>query len=144
LHPNSRKQYSIRMSKFKFTNEFEFQASPKILFEFISTPVGLSQWFCDKASNTFQNVWHLFWDDTDHTATQTHNKPNKLVRFQFQTTELDDTTDPAYLQFEIEKSELTRVAFLKITDYSGMSNKQELEELWENLIHNLKTVIREK
>jgi hypothetical protein len=31
-----------------------------------------------------------------------------------------------------------------VTDYSDMSNRQELEELWDNLIGNLKTVIREK
>jgi len=132
------------MAKFKFTNEFEFQASPKILFEFISTPVGLSQWFCDKVNITLQNVWNLVWDETDHLVTQTHNKPHKLVRYQFVPAEGEDSVDPSFLQFEIEKSELTRVAFLKITDYSAMNNKQELEELWENLIHNLKTVIREK
>jgi uncharacterized protein YndB with AHSA1/START domain len=132
------------MGKFKFTNEFEFQASPKILFEFISTPVGLSQWFCDRATTTLQNAWNLVWDDMDHPALLTHNKPLKLIRFQFQSQESEDTMDPAYIQFEIEKSELTRVAFLKITDYSNMSNRQELEELWDNLIGNLKTVIREK
>jgi len=132
------------MGKLIFTNECEFQASPKILFEFISTPVGLSQWFCDKATTTIQNVWHLVWDDVDHLATITQQKPLKLVRFQFQSTEPEDVNDPPFLQFEIEKSELTRVAFLKITDYSAMTNRQELEELWGNLISNLKTVIREK
>lgn len=131
------------MGKFKFTDEFEFQASPKILFEFISTPVGLSQWFCDKAQNSLQNMWNLVWDETDHLATQTHNKPNKLVRYQFQPQDPDDH-DPPFLQFEIEKNELTRVAFLKVTDYSTMTDQNELEELWHGLIGNLKTVIREK
>jgi uncharacterized protein YndB with AHSA1/START domain len=132
------------MGKFKFTTEYEFQASPKILFEFLSTPVGLSQWFCEKAQETIQHTWNLVWDETDHLAIQTHNKPHKMVRFQFEPLDGEDSADPAYLQFEIEKSELTRVAFLKVTDYSNMSNRQELEELWENLIGNLKTVIREK
>jgi uncharacterized protein YndB with AHSA1/START domain len=132
------------MGKFKFTNEFEFQASPKILFEFISTPVGLSQWFCEKATTSIQNAWNLVWDETDHKATLTHNKPFKMIRFQFEGQDQEDQQDPAYLQFEIEKNELTRVAFLKVTDYSNMSNRQELEELWDNLIANLKTVIREK
>lgn len=132
------------MGKFKFTSEFEFQASPRILFEFISTPVGLSQWFCEKASTGSRNLWNLQWDETNHTALQTHNKPHKLVRYQFQGAEGEEETDPAYIQFEIEKNELTRVAFLKVTDYSAMSNRQELEELWGGLISNLKTVIREK
>jgi uncharacterized protein YndB with AHSA1/START domain len=132
------------MGKFKFTNEFEFQASPKILFEFISTPVGLTQWFCDKATFNASNAWNLIWDEVDHPAHLTHNKPQKLVRFQFDSADDEDQLDPAYLQFEIEKSELTRVAFLRVTDYSAMSNRQELEELWHGLIGNLKTVIREK
>lgn len=132
------------MGKFKFTDEFEFQASPRILFEFISTPVGLAQWFCDKAVTTPKNTWNLIWDETDHPAHQTHNKPHKLVRFQFDPQETEDQVDPSYLQFEIEKNDLTRVAFLKVTDYSQMSNKQDLDELWSGLIGNLKTVIREK
>lgn len=130
------------MAKLKYSDEFEFQASPKLLFEYISTPVGLSQWFCDQATTSLQNVWNLVWDDADHQAVLTHNKPNKLVRFQF-TSDPEDQ-DPSYLQFEIEKNELTRVAFLKVTDYSTMTDKQELEELWSNLIGNLKNVIREK
>jgi uncharacterized protein YndB with AHSA1/START domain len=132
------------MGKYKFTTEYEFQASPKLLFEFISTPVGLSQWFCDKANENGNHHWNLIWDDTSHLAMQTHHKPGKLVRFQFESADAEEQNDPAYLQFEIEKSELTRMAFLRVTDYSGMSNRQELEELWENLIANLKTVIREK
>lgn len=132
------------MGKYKFTSEYEFQASPKILFEYISTPVGLTQWFCDKAKEGSDHHWNLIWDEISHPALLTHHKPGKLVRFQFESPEGEEESDPAYLQFEIEKSELTRVAFLRITDYSGMSNSQELEELWANLIGNLKTVIREK
>ena len=132
------------MGKFKFTTEFEFQASPRILFEYISTPVGLSQWFCDKASEGAGQQWNLIWDEASHPAHLTHNKPPKMVRFQFDSSDLEEQLDPAYLQFEIEKSELTRAAFLKVTDYSAMQNRQELQELWENLIGNLKTVIREK
>lgn len=132
------------MGKFKFSDEFEFQASPKILFEFISTPVGLAQWFCEKAVTTPKNGWNLVWDGIDHPAHQTHNKPPKLVRYQFDPQEADDQADPSYLQFEIEKNDLTRVAFLKVTDYSQMTNRQDLEELWSGLIGNLKTIIREK
>jgi uncharacterized protein YndB with AHSA1/START domain len=132
------------MAKFKFTTEYEFQASPKILFEYISTPVGLSQWFCDKAVEAASHHWNLYWDETNHPAVQTHNKPWKLVRFQFDVVDSEENVDPAYLQFEIDKSELTRAAFLRITDYSEMNNRQELEELWDNLIGNLKSLIREK
>ena len=132
------------MAKFKFITEYEFQASPKILFEYISTPVGLSQWFCDRASEAVNHHWNLHWDETDHPATQTHHKPWKLVRFQFDGLDSEENADPAYLQFEIDKSELTQAAFLRITDYSEMNNRQELEELWDNLIGNLKSLIREK
>jgi uncharacterized protein YndB with AHSA1/START domain len=132
------------MGKYTFTTEYEFQASPKILFEYISTPVGLSQWFCDKASEGQNHHWNLVWDEIDHPALLTHNKPWKLIRFQFDSLETDDAADPAFLQFEIDKSELTRAAFLRITDYSAMNNRQELKELWDNLIAGLKTVIREK
>jgi uncharacterized protein YndB with AHSA1/START domain len=132
------------MEKYKFTSEFEFQASPRILFEYISTPVGLTQWFCDKASEGADHRWTLVWDEVDHPAVLTHNKPQKMVRFQFDSPDAEDQADPSFLQFDIEKSELTRAAFLRITDYSAMNNRQELNELWDNLIAHLKTVIREK
>ncbi|MGB0194868.1 MAG: START-like domain-containing protein, partial [Schleiferiaceae bacterium] len=35
------------MEKVKFELEFPLRASPKMLFPFLSSPSGLSEWFCD-------------------------------------------------------------------------------------------------
>ena len=44
--------YTIRdevMSKQLYTLEFPVRCSPSILYEFLSTPAGLAEWFADKA-----------------------------------------------------------------------------------------------
>jgi hypothetical protein len=37
-----------RMSKQLYTLEYPVRCSPSILFEFLSTPAGLGEWFADK------------------------------------------------------------------------------------------------
>ena len=38
------------MEKLKYVAEYEFRASPKMLFQYISTASGLSQWFAQKVN----------------------------------------------------------------------------------------------
>ena len=38
------------MSKNFFSVEYDFQASPQLLFQYLSTPSGLSEWFADNVN----------------------------------------------------------------------------------------------
>lgn len=126
---------------YKFEKEYEFRASAKLLFQYISTPSGLADWFCDDVQ--FDNLSHKFnfiWDDSDHWAKLSVQKPNKHTKFEFEHNgAIGD--EPAYLDFRLEANDMTQSVFLKVTDYSANTDHEELEELWDGLVHSLREVV---
>ena len=49
------------MSKQLYTLEFPVRCSPSILFEFLSTPAGLGEWFADKVDER-DNIFYFGWN----------------------------------------------------------------------------------
>ena len=50
-----------------FSVEYDFQASPQLLFQYLSTPSGLSEWFADNVNSRGENFVFI-WDDTEEKA----------------------------------------------------------------------------
>jgi uncharacterized protein YndB with AHSA1/START domain len=124
------------MAKFKFTQEFPFKTSPKVLYNYISTPGGLQQWFADKVVMDSDHLYHFFWDAEAHVAELVSTRLNKSTRFEFTG---PDTGN--YLEFKLITSEIDNSIFLKVTDYSDNNDAAELESLWKGLIHDLKEIV---
>lgn len=121
------------MSKFKFTTEFEFRASSKILYQYISQPSGLQQWFAEKVKVLGENRMDFVWDGDSHAARLSLQRLNKLTRFDFD--------NGNYVEFKLETSELTGSSFLKITDYSDNSDEEDLKYLWEDMVDRLRDIV---
>ena len=128
-------------TKLKFVREYPINASAKLLYPYLSTPSGLSQWFCDAAKMDENNVFNFIWDGRNHYAEMTGHRTNKSVRFLFLTDDKRHTPDAAYIDFHIESSELTQEQFLKVVDYSNGESEEELEELWDNLLQKLREIV---
>jgi len=71
------------MEKFKFVTEYELRASPKMLFPYISSASGLSQWFAAKVNTMPEHRFDFQWDNESHFARQVSLRQNKSVRFEF-------------------------------------------------------------
>ena len=71
------------MEKIKFVAEYELRASPKMLFPYISTASGLSQWFASKVNTMPEQRFDFQWDNESHIARQVSMRQNKGVRFEF-------------------------------------------------------------
>lgn len=127
------------MSAVKTTLEYEINASKKMLYPYISTASGLAQWYADDVSVDEDKNFHFIWDGEDHIARMAAHRTNSFVKFEF----LDDLMDgePAYTEIRIEHNELTQTVFLRVTDYSDMDDEEELRELWDNIIHDLKEIV---
>ncbi|GAB3278127.1 hypothetical protein GCM10027347_52320 [Larkinella harenae] len=128
------------MEKYKFVAEYELRASPKVLFPYISTASGLSQWFANKVNVRPDHQFDFFWDNESHLARQVSIRQNKSVRFEF----LNGTTaseDHNYIDFRVDVSELTQSTFLRVTDYSSNTDADELKSLWNGLIDKLKEIV---
>ncbi|GAA4409752.1 hypothetical protein GCM10023187_33460 [Nibrella viscosa] len=128
------------MEKYKFVAEYELRASPKMLFPYISTASGLSQWFATKVNVLPDHKYDFYWDNESHPARQVSLRQNKSVRFEFLDTG-ENGSDNNYIDFRVDVSELTQSTFLRVTDYSANSDADELKSLWNGLLEKLKEIV---
>jgi len=128
------------MEKTKFVAEYELRASPKMLFPYLSTASGLSQWFAAKVNTMPEQRLDFQWDNESHVAKQVSMRQNKGVRFEFVDT-LESGSENNYVDFRIDQSELTQATFLRITDFSTNPDEDDLQDLWDGLIDKLKEIV---
>jgi hypothetical protein len=125
-----------------FTADYEVHASIKMLYPYIQSAGGLSEWFADNVKiNNIDKTLTFFWDNEEHKARQVAHRPNHFVKFEFLTNDTEDIKDPAYLELRLEVNEMTQSVFLKVSDYSDFKDVREVQEMWDSLVDNLcKTV----
>ena len=126
------------MEKNKFVTDFEINASKKMLFPYISTASGLSQWFADDVTVNEDKVYNFLWDGEDHKARIATQRVNNFVKFEF---EEDSENDSDFVEFRLELNELTQTVFLHITDFTDNPDNEELQDMWTNLVDVLKEIV---
>jgi uncharacterized protein YndB with AHSA1/START domain len=126
------------MEKVKFEIEIPLRASPKMLFPFLSTPSGLSEWFCDDV-NSRTELFTFFWDGTEEQARMIRRQNEKMVRFRWINDEEDG--QDTYFEFRIEVDAITHDTSLIITDFADADELEEAKLLWESQIHELQHII---
>ena len=124
--------------KKEFVIEYDFQSSPQLLFQFLSTPSGLSEWFSDDV-NYRGEKYTFFWGETEEYARVLSKKINEKIRYQW-ITEEDDEED-YFFEFKIEMDEITKDVSLIITDFSDEDELEEAKLLWDSLVSDLKQVL---
>lgn len=124
------------LDKIKYELEFTVHASPQLLFNYISNPSGLSEWFADNV-NSRGEIFTFIWDDSEEQAKLISKKTNDKVRFQW----LEDEDEDYFFEIKIQVDEITKDVSLIITDFSEEDELEENKMLWENTIGNLKQVI---
>ena len=123
--------------RIKFEMEFPIKVSQKLLFQYISTPSGLSEWFADNV-NSRGEIFIFIWDDSDESAKLIRKNNNEKIQFQW----LDDESTDYYFELRIQFDEITKDVSLIVTDFAD--DEEEVEEsklLWTNQIADLKKVL---
>ncbi len=131
----------VQGTKKLFTADFEIHASIKMLYPYIQTASGLSEWFADDVNISPEKVFTFVWDHEEHKALMTAHRTNHFVRFEYLAETKVDEKDPSYFEVRLEVNELTQTTFIKVIDYSDFDDMDELLDLWEGLIENLKKVV---
>ena len=121
--------------KIKYELEFPIQASPNMLYQYISTASSLSEWFADNV-NSRGKIFSFFWDGIEEKAELISYKNNKYVRFKW--LENDDET---FFEINIVVDELTKDVSLVVFDFAEEDEVEEGKMLWESQISDLKQVI---
>jgi uncharacterized protein YndB with AHSA1/START domain len=127
------------MEKFNFVAEYEIKAAVKMLYPYVASASGLQEWFADEVNIASDNKLHITWDGEFHVVKVVAKRTNHSIKYQF--IEEGDEEDPSFLEFKIDFNEMTQTSFLTVTDYSVMDDLEELQDLWEQLVMDLKEIM---
>ena len=122
--------------KIKIDLEFPIHASPQLLYQYISTPSGLSEWFADNV-NSRGELFTFIWDDSEEQAKLLSKKNGERVKFKWQNGE----DDVAYFEIRIQVDDITKDVSLMVTDFADEDEVDEVKMLWEKQMCDLKQVL---
>jgi len=122
------------MKKKKFSIEYQLRtASVNVLWNSISTPLGLSEWFADGV--TVNDTEYTFtWEQNDQTAFFIQSKPNDFIQFRWE----EDLDTDYYFELKIVMLQVTGELALLITDFAEPGDKEDLILLWNKQIEVLR------
>lgn len=122
--------------KVKYEMEFPIQASPSLLYQYISTPSGLSEWYADNV-NSRGELFTFIWDGSEEKAKLVSKKNGERIKFRW----LADEETSYYFEIRIQVDEITKDVSIMITDFAEDDEVNEGKMLWENMISDLKQVL---
>jgi uncharacterized protein YndB with AHSA1/START domain len=121
----------MKMSKQLYTLEYPVRCSPSILFEFLSTPAGLQEWFADRVDER-DNVFFFSWNGSSQKAEVLESQDEKFIRFHWL-----DAPKEEYFEFSIEKSEITNQTILVVKDFAEKKEVKDQSMLWNYQVKDL-------
>jgi len=122
--------------KGRFELEYVIRCSEPLLYDFISTPSGLSEWFSDNV-NIRDGIYTFYWDGSEQKARLLALKEEEFIRYQWM-----DKTDGSYFEFKIVTDDLTGDVSLIIIDFAdGEDDQLSARLLWDAQVDKLKKTI---
>jgi hypothetical protein len=123
-------------AKKKFEMEFVIQASPQLLYQYISTASGLSEWYADNV-NARSEKFTFIWDGNEEEAMLLKKKSDQYVRFQWSHSESQEE----FFELRIVVDEITKDVSLFVIDFAEEDEIEGSKMLWDNQIDDLKHVL---
>lgn len=124
------------MAKEKFTLDYSMKSVPvSLLWNYISTPNGLEQWFADEVRHDGKN-YTFIWSGSGQDATLLGVRAYTYIRFRWK-----EDADRSYFELKIQVSELTDATELVVTDFSESDEIDESKDLWNSQIETLRRML---
>ncbi len=124
--------------KIRYEIEFPINSSPQLLYQYISTPSGLQEWFADNV-NSRGEFFTFVWNDGEENARLASKKSGEKVKFKWIDEDNKDTE--YYFELRILEDEITKDVSLMVIDFAEEDEIDESKQLWENQVSDLKHVI---
>lgn len=122
--------------KTKYEMEFPIQASPSLLYQYISTPSGLSEWYADNV-NSRGEFFTFIWEGSEEKAKLVSKKSDERIKFRW----IDDEDTPYFFELRIQVDDITKDVSLMITDFAEDDEIDEGKMLWDNMVSDLKQIL---
>lgn len=118
--------------------EFTINTSPQLLFNRLSTPSGLAEWFADDV-NLSGKVFTFIWEGTQLKAELLEKKENKSLKFRWLK---EDSNPKSFFSFRLSPHDLTKELSLQVIEQ--LDDNEDVEDaisLWNNQIGELKRIL---
>jgi hypothetical protein len=120
----------------KFELEFPIHASANFIYQYISSPDSLGEWYADNVNSRGQNFTFI-WDGSEEVAKRISFKADQFIRFKW----IESKDEESYFEFKIIKDSLTNDVSLIVTDFAEEAELDEAKMFWENKIADLRHII---
>jgi uncharacterized protein YndB with AHSA1/START domain len=124
-------------NKVKYSLEFEVRSSKQVLYNYIGSASGLSEWFADNVNIDKDGVFTFSWDGSDEQAKLISRKSPEHIKFQW----LDDEDTNCFFEIRITIDALTKDVGIVITDFAEEDEIEGSKQLWDSQISELFQII---
>lgn len=124
--------------KVRIEMEIPIHSSPMLLYQYISTPSGLAEWFADNV-NLRGEIFNFFWDDESQKAKLVSKKTGERVKFKW--LDENDKDTEYFFELKILEDEITKDVSILVVDFAEEDEVAETKQLWMNQINDLKHTI---
>jgi len=114
-----------------YTLEYPVRCSPTILYDFLSNPTALQEWFAEGVDER-DGIYYFSWNGSEETAELLDSQEEKFIRFHWSHAPKDE-----YFEFSIEKSEVTNQTILVIKDFAEKKEIKDQSMLWHHQVKEL-------
>ncbi len=114
-----------------YTLEYPIRCSPSILYEFLTSPAAMQEWFADKVDEK-EGVYSFSWNGAEEKAVMLEKEQDKFIRFRWSYMSKDE-----YFEFAIDRSEVTNQTILIIKDFAEKKEIKDQSQLWEYQVKDL-------
>ena len=122
------------MAKTKVQYEFPMHCQSEILYEYMASAEGLSEWFADEVVEKGDDFFFSWNGGPSEKATLIRYKPESFVRFRWE----EDEGTKNFFEMTIAIDDITDDLSLNITDFCEPGDEDENQLYGEYLIENLK------
>jgi hypothetical protein len=122
--------------KVKYELEFGVRSSASLLYKYLATPSGLSEWFADNV-NSRGEIFTFIWDGSEEQAKLVTKKRDQYIKFKW----VEDEDADTYFEFRIVIDAITKDVALIITDFADDDEVDESKHLWESQVAQLHGLI---
>lgn len=127
------------MKKQKIIIERELKSnSENIIWALISTEGGLAKWVADDVTETEKQITFRWGEEWSHHEIHVANIIKKVKNDHLRLRWEDETDDDAYLEFRMEKNDLTNDYMLYVTDFALPEDLDSLRAMWDQNFEQLR------
>jgi len=120
------------MAKQRIELEYIVNASPRLIYNIISTPSGLAQWFCDDV-NVKNDVYTFSWEGSEEDARLIAKKKDEYIRFKWRASDGDDS----FFELRVRIDDMTSELAVIVTDFVEKDELEDSKLLWNSLIDQM-------